>query len=202
MRVMSKEKEIASIYVKALVKVSKVLQENNVDFVLIGSMILPVVYKVPWNVHDIDLFILNKSTLLDSEFFENLANENDWDFGTTMHGLIYYEVVIDGNVVRVDLMENILDIYIPKEMLSKAISVEINGIKVKSIKLEELIVLKAREATEESDEFLSKVAEMLADPEVNLKINKDRLKEIINYFPEEERESIARRIERSGIYLE
>ncbi len=197
-----RELEKVEPFKKALIKVGKVLQERGVDFVLVGSLILPLIYNVPWEVHDVDLFITNKCVFAESEFFEEIARENDWDIGTTMHGLIYYEILVNGDIIRVDLMENILDIYIPEEMLKNAPIRKIDDIDVKHIKLEDLIVLKAREATQEGEEFLNKIAEYLAEEKYDLKLNKTYLKKALEYFSEDERQSIYRRILKCGIYIE
>jgi len=189
-------------YRKALVKVGKVLREKGVDFVLIGSLIIPLFYKIPWDVHDVDLFILNKSVFAESEFFEEIARENDWDVGTTMHGQLYYEILVDGEIVRVDLMENMLDVYIPEQMLKNAPIHKVDDLEVKHLRLEDLIVLKAREATQEGDEFLSKLAEILAEDRYDIRLDKDYIREAIKLFPEDEQQSIYKRILRSGIYIE
>ncbi len=197
-----KELEKIEPFKKALLKVGKVLKDKGVDYVLVGSLILPLIYEVPWEVHDVDLFITNKCVFAESEFFEEIARENDWDIGTTMHGLIYYEILVNGDVVRVDLMENILDIYIPEEMLKNAPSRKIDDLEIKHIRLEDLIILKAREATQEGEEFLNKLAEILAEEKYDLKINKNYFKKALEYFPEDERQSIYRRILKCGIYIE
>ncbi len=197
-----KELEKVEPFKKALIRVGKVLHDNGVEFVLIGSLILPLVYNVPWEVHDVDLFITNKCVFAESEFFEEIARQNDWDIGTTMHGLIYYEVLVNGDVVRVDLMENILDIYIPEEMLKNTPTKRIEDLDIRHIRLEDLIVLKAREATQEGEEFLNKIAEYLAEEKYDLKLNKTYLKKALEYFPEDERQSIYRRILKCGIYIE
>ncbi|NPA23198.1 MAG: nucleotidyltransferase [Crenarchaeota archaeon] len=197
-----KELEKIEPFKKALLKVGKVLKEKGVDFVLVGSLILPLIYEVPWDVHDVDLFITNKCVFAESEFFEEIARENDWDIGTTMHGLIYYEILVNGDIVRVDLMENILDIYIPEEMLKNAPSRKIDDLEIRHIRLEDLIILKAREATQEGEEFLNKLAEYLAEEKYNLRINKNYFKKALEYFPEDERQSIYRRILKCGIYIE
>ncbi len=194
--------EMREILRKALVRVGSELYKRGVDFVLIGSAILPLVYNVDWNVHDIDLFITNKSTITDAELFEEIARENDWDVGTDMHGLMYYELVVNAYVVKVDLVENILDIYIPEDMIRNALKVRIGDLEVKSIRLEDLLVLKAREASREGDEFLARIAEVLADPESRLTIDKRYLTRAIEYYEPGERESIMRRLEKAGIYLE
>ncbi|NPB01259.1 MAG: nucleotidyltransferase [Crenarchaeota archaeon] len=197
-----KELEKIEPFKKALLKVGKVLKEKGVEYVLVGSLILPLIYEVPWDVHDVDLFITNKCVFAESEFFEEIARENDWDIGTTMHGLIYYEILVNGDIVRVDLMENILDIYIPEEMLKNAPSRKINDLEIRHIRLEDLIILKAREATQEGEEFLNKLAELLAEEKYDLKINRNYFKKALEYFPEDERQSIYRRILKCGIYVE
>ncbi|GAB6947018.1 nucleotidyltransferase [Vulcanisaeta sp. JCM 16161] len=197
----NQSKEAVDLIRKALVKVSSELSKRGIDFILIGSAVLPLLYGIDWNVHDIDIFIINKSTITEPETFEEIARENDWDVGMDMNGMMYYEILVDAQVIRVDLMENILDIYIPEEMIKNAVKVRVDGIEIRSIRLEDLLVLKAREASEEGDEFLSRIAEMLADPESRISIDKEYLKRAINYYADD-KDSIERRLEKSGIYLE
>ncbi|MGC9152117.1 MAG: nucleotidyltransferase [Vulcanisaeta sp.] len=194
-------REMKELIKKALVKVASELSKRDIEFVLIGSAILPLLYDIDWNVHDIDIFITNKSTIMEPEVFEEIAKENDWDVGMDMNGMMYYEILINAQVVRVDLMENILDIYIPEDMIRNATKTRINGMEIRSIRLEDFLVLKAREASEEGDEDLSRIAEILADPESRISIDKNYLKRAINYYPDD-KESIERRLEKSGIYLE
>ncbi|MEM2025962.1 MAG: nucleotidyltransferase, partial [Desulfurococcaceae archaeon] len=66
-------------YKTALKKVAESLEKRGVEFVLVGSAVLPFVYKIDYDPGDVDLFILNKSTVLDNELFEDVAQENDWD---------------------------------------------------------------------------------------------------------------------------
>ncbi len=186
---------------KALVKVSMELSKRGIDFMLIGSAVLPLLYGVNWNVHDIDIFIINKSTVTEPELFEEIAKDNDWDVGMDMNGMMYYEILVDAQVVRVDLMENLLDIYIPEGMIRNSLRIKVNGLEIRSIRLEDLLVLKAREASEEGDEFLSRIAEILADPESKLNIDRKYIREAINYYPDD-KDAIERRLEKSGIYLE
>ncbi|MGC8607406.1 MAG: nucleotidyltransferase [Vulcanisaeta sp.] len=186
---------------KALIKVGSELSKRSIEFMLIGSAVLPLLYGIDWNVHDIDMFIINKSTITEPELFEDIARENDWDVGMDMNGMMYYEILVDAQVVRVDLMENILDIYIPEEMVRNAVKVKVNGLEIRSIRLEDLLVLKAREASEEGDEFLSRIAEVLADPESKVGIDREYLRRAINYYVDD-KDAIERRLEKSGIYLE
>ncbi|MFB6471091.1 MAG: nucleotidyltransferase [Vulcanisaeta sp. AZ3] len=193
--------ETVELIKKALIKVGSEFNKHGIDFVLIGSAILPLLYNINWNIHDIDLFIINKSTVIEQELFEGIAKENDWDAGMDMNGMMYYEILVNAQIIRIDLMENLLDIYIPEQMLRNTAKIKVDGLEIKSIRLEDLLVLKAREASEEGDEFLSRIAEILADPKGGLSIDKDYLRNAINYYPEDA-ESIGRRLERSGIYLE
>jgi Predicted nucleotidyltransferase len=189
-------------YVAALSMVARVFRGRGVDFVLVGSLVLPLAYGIDWNVHDVDVFLLNKSTLTDEEFFEEVARENDWDVGLTAFGGVYYEVVVGGEVVRIDLMENLLDVYMPQELLNDTVTVRVDGEEVRAIRLEGLIVLKAREATDEAEEFLEELASVLADPRTGVELDKGRVRRYIESFPEDERGGITHRIEVSGIYLD
>ncbi|ACB39671.1 nucleotidyltransferase [Pyrobaculum neutrophilum] len=186
-------------YREALKLVAAKLQERDVEFVLVGSAVLPFLYKIEYDPGDIDLFILNKSTVLDNELFEEIASQNDWDMGTSDHGTIYYEIIARGEAVRVDLLENILDIYIPPELLSDLKHVDVNGLKIKSIGLEELLVLKAKIATREAEEFINEVARLIL--ERNIKIDYDKIKKYANLYPEDS-EGILKRLRRNGIYVE
>lgn len=186
---------------EGLVLVARALRDHEVDFALVGSAILPLVYNIDYDPQDIDLFILNKSTILDYEIFENIAQEREWDVGTTDHGTIYFELVVSGELLKVDLLENILDIYIPPQIIDNAIIVSIDGIKIKSIRIEDLLVLKAKIATKESEDFISMVARILADPKSNIIIDKNYIKKTIDLF-QQEKENIIDRLNKNGIYID
>lgn len=186
-------------YKTALKLVSTELSKRDIEHVLVGSAVLPLAYGIEYDPRDIDLFILNKSTVLDNELFEEIARENDWDLGTSDHGTIYYELIVGGESVRVDLLENILDIYIPPEFFSETRKVAINGVEVASIGLEELLVLKAKIATKEAEEFINEVARMVLDKGIGL--NYGRIKALAELFPEDA-EGILKRLRRNGIYVE
>lgn len=186
-------------YVRTLGIVARELKRRGIEFVLVGSAVLPVVYRLDYDPHDIDLFILNKSTILDSELFDEIARENDWDVGTSEHGTLYYELVVGGDIVRVDLLENVLDVYIPEELVRSAREVDADGVKVMAIGLEELLVLKAKVATREAEEFINSVARMAL--ERNIKLDYSKMRRYSELFPDDA-EGILRRLRRNGIYID
>jgi len=188
-------------YKRALIAVAESLISHDVDFVLVGSAILPLIYGVQYDPKDVDIFVVNKSTIMDNELFENIAKERDWDIGTTEHGTIYYELIIGGESVRVDLVENILDIYIPPQIFNNVIYKDLNNIKIKSIRLEDLLVLKARAATKDAEVFINEMARMISDVMSNITIDKGYIRSIVEYFPQDERESILNRLMKNGIYV-
>jgi Predicted nucleotidyltransferase len=186
-------------YRHALRRVSEELNKRGIEHVLIGSAILPLVYNIKYDPRDVDLFILNKSTVLDNELFEEIAKENDWDMGTSDHGTIYYELIVGGDAVRVDLLENILDIYIPLDLFSDLKGVDLNGVKTRAMGLEELLVLKAKIATKEAEEFINEVARLVLEHDIRLNYNK--IKKYASLYPEDV-EGILKRLRRNGIYVE
>ncbi|MFN7106020.1 MAG: nucleotidyltransferase [Pyrobaculum sp.] len=186
-------------YKDALRLVGEELDKREVEYVLIGSAVLLFLYKINYDPKDIDLFILNRSTILDSDLFEKIAQENDWDVGTSDHGTMYYEIVSKGEIVRIDLLENILDIYIPLEFFKDVKKVKIDGTEIKSIGLEELLVLKARIATKEAEEFINEAARLVL--ENNIKLNYEKIKSHAALYPEDY-EGILKRLRRNGIYIE
>lgn len=188
-------------YREGLVQVADVLYGHGIDFVLIGSAILPLVYNIDYDPVDIDLFIINKSTILDYDIFEKIAQENEWDIGSTDHGTIYYELVVSGELLKIDLLENILDIYIHPQIVENPLIITINNTKIKSIKLEDLLVLKAKIATKDSEEFIAMVARLLADPRTNISIDKNYIKKIADLY-QQEKENIIDRLNKNGIYID
>lgn len=188
-------------YREGLVQVARALSDYEIDFALVGSAVLPLVYNIDYDPLDIDLFIINKSTILDYEIFEKIAQEREWDIGTTDHGTIYFELLVAGELLKVDLLENILDIYIPSQIIDNTITISIDNIKIKSIRIEDLLVLKAKMATKDSEEFISMVARILADPKTNITINKNYIKQIIDLF-QQEKENIIDRLNKNGIYID
>lgn len=189
-----------SKYGDALIRVANALRNNGIDFELIGSMILPIGYNIYWDVHDIDLFIIGESPFMNPDKFERIAAENDWDVGSSAFGNMYVEVLAGDTMIRVDLMENALDIYIPSELLDDHIMAKINGVEIKTMKVEGLVVLKAKEATDDAEEFLEELNERLMDSSIQL--DKKKILRFIESYPEDERSSLRHRIEIAGIYLD
>jgi predicted nucleotidyltransferase len=187
-------------YKAVLREVGAALVSRGIDFVLIGSAILPLVYKLEYDPGDVDLFIVNKSTILDYEVFEEIARKNEWDMGSTDHGTIYYELIIGGDIMKVDLLENILDIYIPPQIIDNSIKIRIDNLEIKSIRIEDLLVLKAKMATKDAEDFINNVARLLADPKSSITIDKQYIKTIIEYFSD--KENILDRLNKNGIYID
>lgn len=186
-------------YKNALKNAATALDEKGVSYVLVGSAILPLVYNIEYDPKDVDIFIINKSTVLDNELFEEIAREKDWDMGTSDHGTIYYELIVGGETVRIDLLENILDIYIPLEFFTDLKEVRLDGLKIKSIGLEELLVLKAKIATKEAEDFINEVARLVI--ENNIKLDYAKIKKLAGLYPEDV-DGILKRLRRNGIYIE
>lgn len=184
-----------------LVDVARAFYSNEVDFVVIGSFVIPLLYNVPWSTYDIDLFITNKSTVVEYELFEKIAIENGWDIGTTPYGTPYYEILRNGDTIRIDLLENIYDIYVPKTIIDRAHSIKVNNVEVKVIRLEDQIVLKARAASEVDVEFLKQVLSKLVKKK-RVKITIENIEQAILAFPETEQNSIRRRLALIGFYTE
>ncbi|GGP19296.1 nucleotidyltransferase [Thermocladium modestius] len=187
-------------YFYALTSVARALRSIGVDFELIGSMVLPVGYGMYWDVHDVDLFVIGESPFMNPDKFEELAGRNDWDVGTSAFGNMYMEVLAGDSMIRVDLMENALDVYIPSKLLEDSLAAAVGEDKIKVMRVEGLIVLKAREATDEAEEFLEELNERLGDSSIRL--DKKKILSFINEYPSDERKSLRHRIEMAGIYLD
>lgn len=77
--------------------------------------------------------------------------------------------------------------------------IELNSVKIKSIGLEELLVLKAKIATKEAEDFINEVARLVI--ENNIKLNYSKIKKLASLYPEDT-EGILKRLRRNGIYIE
>lgn len=187
-------------YIDALVRVAKALKDVGVNFELIGSMVLPVGYNIYWDVHDVDLFIIDESPFMNPDKFEELASAHDWDVGTSAFGNMYVEVLSGDSIIRVDFMENALDVYIPDKLLNDHLVATVKAEELKIMRIEGLIVLKAKEATDEAEEFLEELNEQLMDS--SIRIDRKRILEFIDEYPTDERKSLRHRIEMAGIYLD
>ena len=168
------------------------LSRRGVDAVIIGGTAVELASKSQKLTGDLDLFPLNMSPLLEEDFYRALAEELGWGFGYTDLGTPRLVARVSSGDLAVEFYENIHDFYVPPAMLDSARTKRIGGLEIKVIQPEDYVVLKARAGGEEDLEKLKELSRLASKGK--LKLNPRLVKRGIEYFPEEERPVIERRL--------
>ncbi len=178
--------------VSDLAHVMKELFQRGVDAVVIGGTSVELAIKAQRLSGDLDLFPLNMSPLIEEDFYRALAEELGWGFGYTDLGTPRLVARVKSGDLPVEFYENIHDFYIPPTILESATTKRISGVDVKVIQPEDYVVLKARAGGEEDLERLREISKLAARGK--LKLNPRLIKRSLEYFPEDERSVIERRL--------
>ncbi|RLE94215.1 MAG: hypothetical protein DRN04_04105 [Thermoprotei archaeon] len=170
--------------VEIVKEVADTLSQKGIEGVIVGEVCLQLLYKIPVEVKDFAVFVLNKSPFLEPQIFEEIGLERGWDVGFTDIGTPYYLIRKNGDEYVVELIENIGDIYIPDRMLKNAVQIKINNVKVKVLKLEDYILIACRTSRPEDYNFLERVKKLINMGKI--KINSKYLNKNISLFKEDE----------------
>lgn len=171
---------------KILKELAKEFELNNIDTVIIGSTVVSLALGEFFKEEeDLDLFVINRSPLLEEDLFKNIAISKGWDYTYTDYGTPRLIVPFEYGEFFIDFYENIHDFYVPEEILEKEVRrIKINHHRIKVLSLEAYIVLKARVGRRIDDEDLARIKELIE--EGYLKVNRRKIEELLKYFPEEE----------------
>ncbi len=176
-----------------LAHVLEILSSYGVDYVIIGDTVIQLALKKKEIEGDVDLFILKPSVIVDEQVFIDIAERERWQYSTTEAGTPRLIARVDDKEIVLELYENIFDIYIPEEIIRNARSIKVKGIKLKLIRPEEYIVLKARQGVD-----LDKLSKYIKE----LKgLDKKLLEKTIELMPDDERRVIANRLREVGLKL-
>ncbi|MEM2235457.1 MAG: nucleotidyltransferase [Desulfurococcaceae archaeon] len=179
--------------VSELALVLKEFIDAGVKFVLIGDTVVQLRLGRKELEGDLDLFVLEPSIIFEEEFYINLAEEKNWVYTRTEAGTPRIIAKADASEITVELYENLLDIYIPVKFIDEAKVIEVNGVKVKSIGLEEYFILKARQGVN-----LNKLSKYLRQLK---KLDRSLIERALKYMPEEDEKAIVSRLKDIGILL-
>jgi len=172
-------------------RVLRVFAESGVDFVVIGDTVVQLALKRSVLEGDVDLFVIEPGVVGNEEFYRELAERYGWGYGSTEVGTPRIVARVGSAEIFVELYENFMDIEIPPEILGKARTIVLEGVRVKLLHPEQYFVLKARQGVD-----LDKLAEYLKDLG---KLDYKLLRETISMYPEDERELIVERLESIGL---
>ncbi|RLG88758.1 MAG: nucleotidyltransferase [Thermoprotei archaeon] len=175
-----------------LAEVIEVLREKGIDGVIIGSTVLAVTIGAKELEDDVDLFVTSFSPTIEEQKIRDVAKELGWDLGRT--GIDTLSIIArkgDKEIV-IELYENIYDFYVPSHVINNARRVRISGRRLKLIRIEDYILLKARRGSEFDLEDLRVMRSMISSRE--LRIDEGYLKKSLLNFPEEDRSLIISRL--------
>lgn len=155
-----------------------------IDGVIIGSTCLDLTLNRKLIEGDIDLFITSLNLMIEEERIYRAAEENSWSIGTTTLGTPSITMNIYGSDVTVDLYENIMDFYIPTEVIELCKRTQsIDGVEIVYAAVECWIVFKARRGADSDIVMLSTIRELYDRNEIKLNLN--LMKRIIELYEED-----------------
>ncbi len=190
-----------SARLKALRLVGSTLAASRIEFVSIGSEVVLLHSGIDYKptAMDVDLFVLNVSPFLEEDLFKEIAEKHGWRVTQTWIGSPSIVIAVDETDINVDLYENILDFYVPREIVDDAARINLKGFRVKVIPLEGYIVLKAKAGRDIDERDLKAIRILEAKGKIRLDLN--RVKKYIKTFPEEDRKYIEHRLSKQGFLV-
>ncbi len=173
------------------------LRSHGVAGVIVGSTIVQLELRQKELEDDVDFFVQEPSPLLEEEAYSAIAVEEGWDYSMTALGTPKLIVKTPrGREIIAEFYENILDFYIPPQMLERATSKKISGVQVKLLQLEDYIVLKAKAAREHDVEDLRIIKEYVDAG--RLRVNRRKIREALEWIPESERSIAVSKLRETG----
>jgi predicted nucleotidyltransferase len=175
---------------KALGRIIELLRSEGVDGVIIGSTAIDMALKKDSFDGDIDMFLTSLSLLANYGVLEEFARKYGCVLGSTWLGTPNITCFVEGEEVVVDFYENMLDFYVPEEIIEDSLTYEISGTGVKAVRPEDYIVLKAVAGRDEDLEAIRRVKEYIESKK--LKIDKKLIESRAKLFGEPQ--TIIRRL--------
>lgn len=186
--------------ISCLADVLRKLGAGGISGVIIGSTVYALRLGASELEDDVDLFTTTISPVFNEDVVLEVAEEIGCQVGSTEWGTPSLECALSSEcVIVVELYENIHDFYIPSEMLMEAETLEIEGVEVRALKIEDYIILKARAGREQDMETLSYISDLIRSKA--LKVDFKILSERLNLFNEDEQKLIMRRLSTAGIKI-
>lgn len=171
-----------------LARIIKTLEDHGIRGVVIGDTSVQLYMNYDLLEGDIDLFTPDFSPLASRDVLEEVASRNGWELSYSEVGLPALVVPVEEGYVVVELYENFMDIEVPPEILEDAVEYKLDTTRVRAVRPEYYLVLKARQGTD-----LDKLAKYLVELKrkgLNLKL----VEHALSLYPDEEQELICSRL--------
>ncbi len=179
-----------------LAEAVKLLRSKGIDGVVVGSTVYMIKLRIKELEDDIDIFTTTISPTIDEDLIAEFAEDHECVLGQNFWGGPQLKCMINNQEVTIELHENIYDYYIPPQIVNECGEVEICGVNIKLINLEDYLVLKAKAGREKDLEDLRYLSDLISRGK--LKVSLDKVMKRINLFGEEAG-LITRRLKQCGI---
>jgi len=177
----------------AFARVVRELLDRGFRFTVIGGTVVELALRSRDLGPDIDVFAEEPNVLLEDEY-RLVAEELGWGYGQTWLGTPRLIAHAEGEDVPVEFYDNIHDFYVPPEILERAEKVNVGGVRVRMVRLEDHIVLKANSGLGKDMDRLKELARLASKG--RLRVDPARLREAASLFPDEK--VILRRLRDAG----
>lgn len=177
-----------------LADIMKKLYDEGVNGVIIGDTTIKLALGYEELDSDIDLFVFEPSPLVEKERYLTIAERNNWCLSTTELGTISMIVPLQSGDLIIELYENYMDIDIPIQIFEDSVEYKIGGVKIKAIRPEHYVVLKARQGVD-----LDKLSSIIEELKRQKKLNIEIIKQTISLYPRSEVELIINRLRQVGL---
>jgi predicted nucleotidyltransferase len=175
---------------RALAKILDLLGREGISGVLVGSTALQLAAGMQGFEGDVDLFVTSTSVLANLGIVEEFVRRYGCLLGSTWVGTPSITCYVDGEEVVVDLYENMHDFYIPNEILEDSVEYEVQGIRVRAVRPEDYLVLKAVSSAMEDPDVVESLRGFLRSKRI--KLNRRLIESRLQLF--EDPQAIMRRL--------
>ncbi|WP_428068630.1 nucleotidyltransferase [Caldisphaera sp.] len=182
------------VSLKAFIEIIRKLLDEGIKFTIIGDTVILLNTKSEDVGEDIDIFVESPSILENENFYEEIVERNNWLYGHTWLNTPRITAIINNEEVNLDLYDNLYDFYIPESFIKNAQRIDINGLRIRAINIEQYLVLKSYSGKEED---MLKLKEILVILKRNkIKIDENKIVEAARELGEES--TIIRRLKEIG----
>ncbi|MFP3228269.1 MAG: nucleotidyltransferase [Caldisphaera sp.] len=179
---------------KAFTEIIRKLLDEGIKFTVIGDTVILLNIKSEEVGEDIDLFVESPSILENEGFYEGIAEKYKWLYGRTWLNTPKITAIINNEEINLDLYDNLYDFYIPESFIKNAQRIDVNGLRIRAITIEQYLVLKSYSGKEEDIEKLKEVLIILKKNRI--KIDENKIVEAAKELGEEN--TILRRLKEIG----
>ncbi len=173
----------------------RALLDRGFRFTIIGGTVVELELGSKDLGDDVDLFGEEPSPLFEEEY-RAVAEELGWSIGQTWLGTPQLIARVGQEEIPIEFYENIHDFYVPSEMLERAIRIDVAGVRVKAVRLEDHIALKAHAGRSSDMERLKEIGRLAKRGKI--RVDRKALEEAVSFFGDEAK-VVARRLREAGL---